>query len=171
MDMIARDAKKSGGLEKVTIDVDEINALQFRECAKELMDESRNQRSESGLLTKEIEDFPIPVQAVSGTLAVCGALAGLVLGYALGSNGSTVAAEYLNNSSYLLAPIAGVTQLVGSFGGAIVGGVVGACAGAISSCPFTVPYMRTKFPLAGKSDNYEKINIILSRDDEKKVGK
>ncbi len=64
-----------------------------------------------------------------------GAIVGGIIGYKYGSEYSTIAADYLNNIHYVLAPIAGATQLFGSLGGAIAGSISGWMTGGLLSYP------------------------------------
>jgi hypothetical protein len=122
IEAIRVDAKEDGNLENAVI-CPQNNFREFLETLGDMEEKAGKRRACSS--SSNIESLPNSIKIPAYVLGGIGAVAGVVLGYIAGTYVSTEAAEYLNKTSALLAPVSGVTQLVGTGFGVAVGGLAG----------------------------------------------
>ncbi len=157
LETIRRDAKKNGGLERITISTHGKYSYQLSQTLEELANKAERQKEKQSYFG----DWSPLIKYPADSLVAFGGVIGLSAGYVFGSEYSTQAAEYLNNNSYLFAPISGLVQFVGSIGATIIGTCLGAVAGVIPSSLFIIPYHRIAFSQASKVEDYQEMKQKL----------
>ena len=154
---ITEDAAEKEGLIGLTIETNQKKYLEnLFEVAKELKKRAINQTESR----KKLTEFPVSTKTRKLTNLV-GALTGVVIGYEYGSEYGTMAAEYFNQTSHLLAPIAAGVQAGATAAGVFLASYVGIkTTDRLGKIIFT-PYIKAKTPFANKIGRYENIEEAL----------
>lgn len=150
IDAVSGDARKKGGLENLSIQIDDKYIPRLKKINEDLISQSKIQ---SGI--REDPDFyPKPANIIMCTGMALGGIAGFISGYDPCSEFATYVSNNMNNTSHLLAPLTGLAEagisILGTaaftFAGMFCGGIIGG--GTI------FPYIKSKTPLAGKTKEY-----------------
>jgi hypothetical protein len=156
---ISKDASEKGGLDHLTLLVDKEYLGNLQSVARELLSTAQEHKSSR---TNWDNTPTLPkVLVISG--AIGGGLAGLVFSYDQMTEWATNVAEYMNNTSHLWAPIAGLTQAAISVLGTAATTAIGATGGAIGGGIASSPYMAIRAPLASRVESYRSLEQALSR--------
>jgi len=154
VDAVSRDAEKGGGLDSITVSVNE-------KCCRDLLATAQKLLAKSMEHKERRADF-LPNKFIAG-VTVIGGVTGFVLGYNQTSEWATSLAEHMNNASYLWAPITGLAQASISILGTCIATVGGFVGGAIGGFLLASPYILTTTPLANRVGRYERLEQELSR--------
>ena len=162
---ISIDAKKGKGLENLRVSVDDKYLQSLHNVAKDLLKKSEEHRKVRG---GDFGDLPLPHKILAGGGAIALGLAGLVLGYDQTTEWATQAADYMNNTSHLWAPVTGVVQtgisIVGTAGATLLGVIGGAMGGSF----LIAPYVILKYSLGTKDyvKRYKSLEAALNRTEQ-----
>jgi len=155
---VSRDAAKEGRLDKLSISLDTGRYLgAFQSVAENLVARAEQQKS----IRENSMETNLGKFLLTGG-AIAGGLVGFAWGYDQMSGLATDAADYMNNASYLLAPITGLAQagisLVGTalttLGGIVIVNIIGGI--------ITEGYVYATTSLAKKASGYRSLEKALS---------
>jgi len=155
---VSKDASKKGGLDNLTLSVSQEYHENLLSTAQDLLSKAREQRNAK----RDFGNAPMVNKVLLIGGAVVGGIAGLVFGYDQMTTWATNAAEYLNNESHLLAPVAGLTQAGISIIGTAATTALGALGGGFGLTTLAHPYWAAKTPLAKKVREYASLEQALS---------
>ncbi|HIJ11574.1 TPA: hypothetical protein HA278_05950, partial [Candidatus Woesearchaeota archaeon] len=162
LNAIHDDASKKGGLQSLTVTVND----EYQEPLREVAEILRNTSRYHG----KVRSFGAAPSRFPRTLirggAVVGGLAGLALGYDQMAEWGTNAAEYLNAVSYLWAPVAGLAQAGISVIGSVATTALGVVGGGATGLAASAPFIAAGTTLAKKVDGYTALERALTESKE-----
>ncbi len=156
IDAISKDASKKGGLDHLTLSLDEeIYLGNLKSVVKDL---SRKEQKNLELFKKL--SYSVKKFSVTGGI-IGGGLVGLIFGYEPMTEWATNIAKRMNEVSYLLAPATGLIQAGISILGTLATTLFGSAFGGMCGDVISHPYEVLKIQQVRKVENYKRLEQAL----------